>query len=71
MTQALFWNQNKQALPFDKPVLARKRDEPVPFMVVRNSDYAPDSVSYLLGPTASPYGIYVDLDDLECWAAVL
>lgn len=71
MTQALFWNPNNQAIPFDKPVLARKRDEAVPFMAIRSSDYEPDCVSYLLGPTASPYGIYVGLEDLESWADVL
>ncbi len=71
MAQAISWNVNVQDLPFDKPVLARKRDEPVPFMAVRTSDYEPGSVSYILGPTTSAYGIYVNLENLESWADVM
>lgn len=71
MAQTLFWNTDVQAIPFDKPVLARKRDEPVPFMAVRTSDYEPESVSYILGPTTSAYGIYVGIENLESWANVM
>lgn len=65
------WRQDVQAIPFDTPVLVRKRDEPVPFMAVRDAEYEPDAVSYLLGPTASAYGIYVDIADLEGWLEVM
>lgn len=71
MAQTLSWNTNVQDIPFDKPVLARKRGEPVPFMAVRDCEYEPESVSYLLGPTASAYGIYVDIEELEGWTDVM
>lgn len=65
------WNSDVQAIPFDKPVLVRERDEPVPFMVVRHADFNPEAVSYLLGPDASGYGIFVGIERLEAFAEVM
>lgn len=64
------WNSAPEDIPFDTPVLVRRKEEPVPFMVVRSKDYEPDAVSYLLGPSASPYGIYVDISELQDWTHV-
>lgn len=70
-SQGFAWNTDVQKIPFNKAVLVRQRDEPVPFMAVRSDDYEPDSVSYLLGPSDSAYGIYVALRNIEAWADVM
>lgn len=65
------WKKDVSNIPFDKPVLVLKQDNPVPFMAVRNREPEPSCVDLLLGPHASGYGIDVSIEDLEAWLEVL
>lgn len=67
---SLPWNDDAQAIPFDKPVLVRERDKTVPFMAVRNKEFVPDSVNCLLGPDESGYGFLTELTDIDAWLDV-
>lgn len=68
---ALPWNTDSSAIPIDKPVLVRQKDEQVPFMATRSDDFEPDCVGCLLGPSKRPYGFYTPLVDIEAWLDVM
>jgi hypothetical protein len=64
-------NQVLSDMPFDTPVLVKQRENPVPFVAVREQD-EPDSINRVLAhPKSSAHWHYIPLADLEGWFPVM
>lgn len=58
------WKPDVQNIPFDTPVLVARYGYTMPFTVTRDKDN-PDVVAIHLGHDDSPYGFYVDLENIS------
>lgn len=68
---ALPWNTNIEELPFNTPVLVKRKGYTWPFMVIRDSEFNPDQVGIILGSDEGAYGIYHDVTEMEAFLLVM
>lgn len=64
------WNYALADIPFERPVLVKKKGSAVPFMALREADEG-QMVNVILGDSQHGYGFYAGLDELEKWADVM